>query len=475
MTINVCAVCDVKCSVCISLTGCLTCLAGYNLFNGICGISCIPTTIITYANSAGICVEVCPAGTFGNNMTYACVTSANCPVQQYGEPTTSLCTLCPATCTSCVNATYCTACQAAASLAIDNMCYSNCNSTHQFSYNSTCWSTCPGGTYLTYTNVICEICAMVCATCDVTSTNCTTCAGSYFLVDTCVTVCPSGFYGDSVTLTCLNCSVNASAACSAPLNFSTTYSVENFQSVITLQFNQNVTFNRNLTDILNVNLVVNRLMQIGTLVNNGVTYTYEILNNGTIKLYLSVGTSLVNPTFSVSISDPAAVISTSTGISLQNVQSILTLAKIDYYPPEDGVDAGTNFPGIFTVVIVLLLLALSFFFSDVMIKPLQMLQLLFLHSLIDSPVSANIYYLLVGLKISTLNFVTNWFSTSFTSYSVYYDTPLKIQDACTDYLFLRNVGQIYMMMVVFACFWFVFLILGNNRIIKHKIWHSFLN
>ena len=162
-------------------------------------------------------------------------------------------------------------------------------------------------------------------------------------------------------------------------------------------------------------------------------------------------------------------------MSLQNVQSILTLAKLDYYPPEDGVDAGTNFPAKFTVIVFLLLLVFSFFFSDVMIKPIQMLQLLFLHSLIDSPVSANIYYLLVQLRLSTLNFVTNWFSSSFSTHALYYDTPLKIQDACVDYIFLRNVGQIYMMIVVFACFWFVFLILGNNKIIKDKIWHSFLN
>ena len=292
---------------------------------------------------------------------------------------------------------------------------------------------------------------------------------------TCLTVCPSGYFGDAATLTCIDCTINASVACTSPLNFSTSYSVENFQSVITLQFNQNVTFNRNITDILSVNLVATRLLQVGTLVNNGVTYTYQILSNGTIKLYLSVGVSLSQPTFSVSISDPAAVISTDTGMSLQNVQSLLYLAKLDYYPPEDGVNAGTNFPGVFTSVIFLLLFVFSFFFSDVMLRPLQMLQLLFLHSMIDSPVSANIYYLLVGLKISTLSFISNWFSSSFPELTQYYDTPLKIQDACIDYIFLRNVGQIYVMGVVFFSFFFVFLILGNKRILSHKIWHSFFN
>lgn len=63
----------------------------------------------------------------------------------------------------------------------------------------------------------------------------------------------------------------------------------------------------------------------GTIINDGISYTYEILSNGTIKLYPQIGTSLVNPTFSVQITDPAAVISTTTGGSLQNVESELSL------------------------------------------------------------------------------------------------------------------------------------------------------
>lgn len=117
----------------------------------------------------------------------------------------------------------------------------------------------------------------------------------------------------------------------------------------------------------------------------------------------------------------------------------------------------------------------TFVFSDVMVRPLQFLQLLFLHCLVDSPISANLYYPLKGLKNSTLNFITNWFKDSFSNSNVYYDTPLKIRDACLDYVFLRNVGQIYVVIVVLACFWFVFLILGNKKIISHKVWHSFLN
>lgn len=110
-----------------------------------------------------------------------------------------------------------------------------------------------------------------------------------------------------------------------------------------------------------------------------------------------------------------------------------------------------------------------------MVRPLQILQLLFLHCLISAPVSANIYYLLAGLKISTLNFITNWFRSYFANPSPYYDVPLVIKNTLVDYIFLRNVGQIFVMIVVFICFWFVFLMLGNKRIMLHKIWFGFFS
>ena len=245
--------------------------------------------------------------------------------------------------------------------------------------------------------------------------------------------------------------------------------------MITLQFNQNVSLADQLQNILKIRIQTRRLLQVGSIVNNGVNYTYEILSNGTIKIYLDTGTSLSNPTFSVDITNPAAVVSNQTGLSLQNVQSLLTVPKVDYYLPSDGEQAPTNFVAVFVVVGVLLLYALTFFFSDVMVRPLQVLQLFFLHSLINAPVSANIYYLLAGLKISTLNFITNWFGSSFPSPSPYYDVPLIIKNALVDYIFLRNVGQILVMIVVALCFWFVFLMLGNKRIMRHKIWFGFFN
>lgn len=104
--------------------------------------------------------------------------------------------------------------------------------------------------------------------------------------------------------------------------------------------------------------------------------------------------SLISPTFSVTISDPASVTSSATGVSLQNVQSLLTIAALEYYPPSDGIEAGTNFPAKLITVLTLVLYAITFVFSDVMVRPLQMLQILLFHCLIAAGVPANLYYFL---------------------------------------------------------------------------------
>lgn len=185
------------------------------------------------------------------------------------------------------------------------MCYTNCNSTYRYSYNGSCWNTCPAGTYLTYTNVLCSACAAVCLTCTVSPTQCTSCSASYYFNLTCLTICPSGYFGNATTLTCVSCSTVPANTCSQPLTYTTSYSVENYQSVVTLQFNQNVSLATQLQDILKIKLQARRLLyekrldhlemmkektlenqmnhdrteeqrmlQVGTLVNNGVPYTY---------------------------------------------------------------------------------------------------------------------------------------------------------------------------------------------------------
>ena len=96
--------------VCTGPYACLECQPGYNLFNGICNISCTPTaTLITYSNPfTSTCVEICPNTYFGDNTTYTC--TQNCPAKQYGSVTTHLCENCPENCALCSSLTFCTSC-----------------------------------------------------------------------------------------------------------------------------------------------------------------------------------------------------------------------------------------------------------------------------------------------------------------------------------------------------------------------------
>jgi len=260
VTINQCGQCDSKCLICVSAISCSQCKSGFNLFNGNCNLTCIPTTIITYANPSGACVTLCPPGYYGDNSTYSC--TQYCPNKLYGDSAARLCLNCPATCATCSSLTYCMSCEAAATLSlIDNMCYGDCNSTFKYSYNGSCWNQCPNSTYLTYTNVLCAACSSICLTCSSTTTNCTSCATTYFFNFSCLTTCPTGYYG-ATTLQCLGCNSSATAAtaCAHPLNFTTSLSVENYQYVITLQFNQNVSIEQQLSNILNIKLQLSRRM-----------------------------------------------------------------------------------------------------------------------------------------------------------------------------------------------------------------------
>ena len=44
-----------------------------------------------------------------------------------------------------------------------------------------------------------------------------------------------------------------------------------------------------------------------------------------------------------------------------------------------------------------------------MIRPMQILQILFFHAAIEAKAPANVFYFLKQIKYSTLDFITNWF------------------------------------------------------------------
>ena len=155
------------------------------------------------------------------------------------------------------------------------------------------------------------------------------------------------------------------------------------------------------------------------------------------------------------------------------MQSLIDVASVDYYSASDSTEAGTNIPMEMVTILSLLLLALSFLFSDVMVRPLQYLQIFFVHAMIGVDISANLYYFLDHAKHSILGFLPNFFSSLLPASSPYYNTPQKVADTVVDEIFLRHLGQLFFYAVIFICLWLLFLVLGNPRIVTHKIWQGF--
>ncbi len=163
-----------------------------------------------------------------------------------------------------------------------------------------------------------------------------------------------------------------------------------------MKFNQGVDIQKQIEDLLKVSLKVQRrLLQTTNLINNGIKYTYEILADGQIKLTLIIDQSLVSPQFMVSILDPTAIISKGNGGTLQNAQSDISLPSVEYYPPDEGTSAQTNMASRFTVVFILILYCLTFLWSDAVLKPVQLLQLILLHASLDISIPASFYYYLL--------------------------------------------------------------------------------
>lgn len=218
---RICMNCPSACPTCLSLTQCLSCTANLYLSFGVCLQIC-PSG--TYSNTqANSCVYAtsCPVGTFGNNNSKSCNTT--CPIKQFANATIKACDHCPQTCESCLNTSYCLTCiSTAAYSSLNNQCYSYCNVTNNltiYSFNGSCFSSCPVGTYLDYTGVNCQTCNSICLQCSNVATNCTSCSASYFFNQSCISQCPSGYYGSNHT--CQVCTPSISS-CSNPLTFKVT-------------------------------------------------------------------------------------------------------------------------------------------------------------------------------------------------------------------------------------------------------------
>lgn len=225
---------------------------------------------------------------------------------------------------------------------------------------------------------------------------------------------------------------------------------------------------------MDVKLILSRRLvaSIADYVNNGIPFIYEILADGTIKIYLSVDMTLVSPKFVVVITDPNAITSKANGGTLQRTIDNIALSSLDYYPPSVGSQAGTNTLSLFMTVVVLIFMFLGWLFVPLSILPiLHTFQLIYFHIYIDFIMPANFYYYLKGFYLSTLSFLPNILAKGLPNNYWNINVPQRIIDLHGDFNFSRNAGSILFVVIVYgiiaACVSF-----GASRVIPNKIWRN---
>jgi proprotein convertase subtilisin/kexin type 5 len=171
---------------------CQPCSSGCGSCSGPSLYQCLTCSSTSYMTASGVCVSICPNGTYPNNAMQSC---SSCP---YG-------------CSQCLNSMNCTACISNYTLTSTNQCKSNsicsvancqfCSATalntcsqclpSYYIYNSSCFSACPASTYAQ--NGQCIPCPANCIAC--TATGCTACSSlTYLYQGICVASCPVGTY-----------------------------------------------------------------------------------------------------------------------------------------------------------------------------------------------------------------------------------------------------------------------------------------
>lgn len=225
------------------------------------------------------------------------------------------------------------------------MCYAYCGSPPLLYFSGTsCVSTCLDGTYLNSNKVNCVSCSSTCRTCTLSANNCLSCAASFMYNSTCVSTCPTGFYGDA-DLVCRTCTGSSAPACDKPLTFQTTTGQENYKYFVILNFSQPIDFSDPdaVNSLFDVSMGLGRVLQtsVATVVNKGLSYTVVKLSDNSYKLVLNTPTDLKNPQFKVSVNNPAAI-KGANGATLQQTSSSFTFKSIVSYNMTAAANAPTN-------------------------------------------------------------------------------------------------------------------------------------
>ena len=227
---NICAPCDSACSVCTgsSNTQCSACKSGYFLQPAPSATTCANTcpsgywkdTTNNICAPCDIACTVCLGGTNtqcteckpGYNLQSLTTCYSNCPPDYGWDSSIPSCVICDVSCSACTGTsnTQCLACKPGYFL-------------QPAPSETTCTNTCPSGYWKDTTNNICAECNVACAVCsDGNHTQCTSCNSGYFLQPSsstiCLNSCPEGYWGDSTNHICATCDPACSVCTGANSN-----------------------------------------------------------------------------------------------------------------------------------------------------------------------------------------------------------------------------------------------------------------
>lgn len=204
---NVCYQCLQPCATCAgTASNCTSCLSGYISFQHQCLTEC-PAGYYRSNASCLVCAAQCATCVTGSSYCLSCTSGylllstvaaclSSCPAGTYQSGT--ICSLCQYPCLTCASEADCLSCTTG--VLIGSACYTTCLSGY-FAYNNTC-----------------SPCSSPCSECAVVAANCTQCVSSYWLLSSsCLTGCPTGYFGESQSRQCLPC-VGLCRECSSYVN-----------------------------------------------------------------------------------------------------------------------------------------------------------------------------------------------------------------------------------------------------------------
>jgi len=234
---KICKKCPSNCESCNLNSICLLCFSGYFLYikDKQCYSRCEPGYYVN--NTDRVCVQcVSPCiECFSSSFCSACIQdqflnplltanncATTCPDGYWANSSTAKCEICDKKCKICKSSSKnCQSCMNDFYYNNDtNECLIKCPIYKYFPKENSLYSATPNDIPIKVSLKTCEKCNIGCLTCKNTNDYCLTCEDGFFLIqslNSCVQVCPDGFYPDLSKGLCQNCNFSC-PTCKGPMS-----------------------------------------------------------------------------------------------------------------------------------------------------------------------------------------------------------------------------------------------------------------